>query len=134
MNHRYGKRVTVQVEVVMHRHGHELGRYRTRDVSPYGVFLETGPMELDLCVSVDLTFLLSNESADRQMVKGLVVRRTSDGIGFIYADHSRQLFTRLKDIALDAPQTTQYPQSKKLKMLRKPSKSNNLLVSGRLFK
>ncbi len=103
MNLRHGGRLSVQLEVIIHRNGQRLGQFQTRDISLYGVFLETDATELRLGESVDLTFILSEQPLDRRKVKGMVIRRSSDGAGFMLADGFHLFFSFLKQQSLHTP-------------------------------
>ena len=101
MNHRYGNRMAVQIDVLVHQQGRQLGRYQSRDISPYGVFLETGALDLKLGAAVDLTFILADDPDPRRVIKGMVIRRSYDGTAFMLADHYRNIFPHLKQQILE---------------------------------
>lgn len=130
MNHRYGSRLAVHIDVVIHQQGKQLGQYQTRDISPYGVFLETGTLDLHLGTSVNLTFILSDQPEERRKIKGLVVRRSFDGAGLMLSDHYRQIFLRLKQQGLETLLTGTPDDTKDLGTDKILSLSEKSLVSG----
>lgn len=103
MNHRYGSRLTVQLDVNLYRKGKHLGRYLTRDLSPDGAFLETGCLELRMGDLVDLSFTMPGQPSDGLWIKGIVIRRSNEGAGFMLSGDSRQIYSSLKYQLLKMP-------------------------------
>jgi hypothetical protein len=79
MEKRRSPRVPSQMQFDVFRRDRYLGRFRARDVSQGGVFLETGPAERVCSGIIELRF----RAADREYrLRGVVVRREqSQGVG-----------------------------------------------------
>ena len=130
MNHRYGSRLAVQLDVIIQQQGQQLGRYQTRDISPYGVFLETGTLDIRLGSSLDLTFILSERPEERRHIQGMVIRRTYDGAGIMLSDHYCQIFLSLKQPGTKSQQAGQRTHHAGVATVNKSAKSARPLVSG----
>jgi hypothetical protein len=79
VEHRWGDRWSVDIEVEVSIFGQPPSRGRLRDVSSSGGFIHTVLQVPELC-SVRLDFV-SGRAAQRCALAGQVVRRTQDGIG-----------------------------------------------------
>jgi len=102
MSHRYGSRLTVHLDVVIHQQGKQLGQYQTRDISRYGVFLETGRLDLNLGDLLDLTFVVTEKPDDKSKIKAIVIRHSFDGVGLMLSNHCRQIFLLMKQQGLES--------------------------------
>ncbi|MCU7802328.1 MAG: PilZ domain-containing protein [Candidatus Thiodiazotropha sp. (ex Lucinoma annulata)] len=134
MDHRYGNRIAVQVVVKLYRNGHQLGEYKTRDISPSGVFLEAARLDLHPGSLVDLTFILTNKLNDRRRIKGMLIRHSSDGTGFMLESAFYEILPYLKNLSQDYQSVKNHHQGEGAWIHDMQSKKDSPLVSGRLFK
>jgi hypothetical protein len=78
MEHRYSPRVEGALDVELSCRGRHLGRYQTRNISFEGMFLETGPVDLEPNDFLDLRLKAKGRS---HSMRGFVVHRSCDGVG-----------------------------------------------------
>jgi len=76
--HRHNPRVNVPLDVEISCGGRHLGHYRTRDLSFEGMFLETGPVDLQVNDLISL-HLTANRQSHR--LRAVVVHRSDAGLG-----------------------------------------------------
>lgn len=88
-------RYPIELDVELFSVGHRIGRFKTRDIGPGGLFIETGPRNLFLGHPVEVAFSLSTPPV---RVPGVVVRRTTAGIGIRFSVISRAMFDALDDL------------------------------------
>jgi len=87
MDHRNGKRVNVEMDVLFYRHGLPLAAGTTRNVSAGGAFVETNYRPKAGNRYVEFAFVASDETETGVYhVKGLVVHTTPDGTGLMIED------------------------------------------------
>jgi len=78
MEHRYSPRVQGALDVEISSRGRRLGGCRTRDVSFDGMFLETGPVDLQVN---DLLTLHLTANGRSHRLRAAVVHRSPAGLG-----------------------------------------------------
>jgi hypothetical protein len=109
MNHRCSVRIPLRVEVDLFRHGHDLGRYMTRNIDSDGGFLETGALALFPSDIVKLAIAAPREDPGHVSIRAMVVRRTDEGVGLLFTNYSPDFYQqmgRLIDTLLNAERPT----------------------------
>ena len=87
MEHRYGKRVDVQLDVQLYRQGVPVATGKTRNVARGGVFIETIYMPENGQRYFDVVFISDNViKTGANRLKGLIVHRKPEGFGLIIDD------------------------------------------------
>lgn len=87
MDHRRGKRVDVQLDVLLFRQGLPVMVGKTRNVSRAGAFVETDYRPEPGNLYVEVAFIPSTETKKGiYPVKGLIMHSMRNGIGLIFDD------------------------------------------------
>lgn len=104
MENRVTPRFFARLNVEVHCEGKRLGRFLTRDMSLFGVFLETRSVVLPSDELLDLIITVNGRLGSKRRVDAIVVRREADGTGlrFVKDGHSQNI--NLNDILLAASQ------------------------------
>lgn len=98
MEHRWSVRKPVYVEITLRRQGMPAKRYKTRNISLEGVFVESGTdawpeetfLELELPLYDNQQFGIDKEQ--RHRIPVVVVHRTSGGMGLMFCVFDQPLF------------------------------------------
>ncbi len=89
MQHRYSQRWPLKVDVELYFGSCFLGRFKTRDISLQGLFVETGPLQVR---PNDFLFLQFTDTprigGNAESVIGQVARCTPEGIGILLDESS----------------------------------------------
>ncbi len=88
---RLGFRYPIELDVDLYHQGKRLGHYKTKDIGPLGLFIETGPLgrlhqdPVQIALYADGTY----------MAKGIVVRHSVNGVGIRFTEVSPSVFQAL---------------------------------------
>lgn len=89
LEHRWGKRESIGVEVGLHRVGRQPLRGRSLNISTSGIFVATFGQDLTLHAQVELVLVFSDSSVTRiKRLEAMVVRLADNGVGLAFADPS----------------------------------------------
>lgn len=87
MDHRHGKRIDIQLDVLLYNQGLPVASGKTRNVAPRGVFVETDYRPESGNLYVEVVFIASDENGpELYRVKGLIAHSMRDGVGLIIDD------------------------------------------------
>ncbi|MBN2699972.1 MAG: PilZ domain-containing protein [Methylothermaceae bacterium] len=95
MQHRCFTRLKNALPVVLYHGDTHLGRFATRDISLDGMFVETGDLDFFKNDVVQVDLMLFGE---RYLMRGLVVRRETHGIGLVLIDVNPRYYKSLTHI------------------------------------
>lgn len=73
-----------------------LGCFMTRDVSPEGAFVETGPVDVRAHEMIALSYHLGSTGAGRHELPALVIHRSDEGMGLMYVGFSADFWHDLE--------------------------------------
>ncbi len=96
MEHRWNVRLPIQTEVALHHP--TLGRVRglTRDISFEGMYVETGPVQVDSKVLVSIEFDMGGGHGGMLRIPAFVIRTDHEGIGLMFTDgYDEKIFNGL---------------------------------------
>ena len=88
---RLGFRYPIELDVDLYHQRKQLGHYKTKDIGPLGLFIETGPLgrlhqdPVQIALYADGTYT----------AKGVVVRHSVNGIGIRFTEVSPAVFQAL---------------------------------------
>jgi hypothetical protein len=87
MEHRYGKRVDVQLDVQLYSQGIPVAAGKTRNVARGGVFIETNYKPENGKRCFDIVFISDDViKTGANRLKGLIVYRKPEGFGLVIDD------------------------------------------------
>ena len=89
MEHRYYPRLDAALKVGVFKGDELLGYFTTRNISLDGLFIETQGLALSIN---DVIGILIGINGDARMQKGIVVHRSTQGIGVMLIDLDKQVF------------------------------------------
>ena len=93
MEHRWSVRKPVNVGVALRRQGSNFKRFKTRDLSMEGVFVESGPDSWPEDTFLELESpLYENSKQTWHRVPVVVVHRSQNGIGLMFCVFDHPLF------------------------------------------
>jgi len=106
MEHRWSVRKPVEVDVSLRRQGTSLKRYKTRDLSMEGVFVESGPDSWpeDTFLELELPLFEKNKQT-RHRVPVVVVHRSQNGMGLMFCVFDQPLFKAIEYLLYEAAST-----------------------------
>ena len=98
MEHRYHERLPVSLTTDVFRVRGRIGCFKVRDISRDGLFLETGPSNLN---RNDLLALLLKGGGPKHMLYGVVTRVSEEGAGLALEDSDeREFYDTLIDLMM----------------------------------
>ena len=97
MEHRWSVRKSVKVDVSLRRQGSTFERFKTRDLSMEGVFVESGKDSWpeDTFLEMELP-LYENGIQTRHRVPVVVVHRSMEGMGLMFCVYDQPLFKAIE--------------------------------------
>ena len=116
MEHRWSLRKPVDIEVSLRRQGMPAKRYRTRNISLEGVFVESGadtwPEDTFLELELPLydRYASGSRTEQRHRIPVVVVHRAEGGMGLMFCVFDQPLFRIVEHLlygTASAPETTQ---------------------------
>lgn len=87
--HRYFPRLQISVEADIYRERCLLGRFKTRDISFDGVYLETNGIAFDINEVIGVRLSLSDTAP---IQRGIVTHASTHGIGVVLIDFSKEVY------------------------------------------
>ncbi len=84
-------RYPIELNVDLYRQRERLGHFKTKDIGPLGLFIETGPLGR---VQQDLVQIVLYVNGT-YMAKGIIVRHSVNGVGIRFTKVSPSLFKAL---------------------------------------
>jgi hypothetical protein len=94
--HRTNNRTSLALEVQLQFKGKNLGRACTRNINPFGVFIEFPEPELVTDDFVGISFTSKNEDKACALQKGMVMHASKEGIGILFASYNEEFRTMLE--------------------------------------
>jgi hypothetical protein len=107
INHRSGSRVPLTLKVKIRRGGRSIGRFTTRNINPFGAFIEMPDEELSTDDFVEMSFM---DKGSNILLKGLVKHRDNNGVGVMFAYDLAEFRTMLRQQLATFNLTKQHPQ------------------------
>ncbi len=90
-NIRLGFRYPIELDVDLYHQKKRLGHFKTKDIGPQGLFIETGPLH-----SVQLSLVqIALYANGIYMVKGIITHHSANGIGIRFTEVSPSVFQAL---------------------------------------
>ena len=90
-NIRFGFRYPIELDVDLYHHKKRLGHFKTKDIGPQGLFIETGPLgsvqqdPVQVALYVDGIY----------MTKGVITHQSANGVGVRFTEVSPSVFQAL---------------------------------------
>ncbi|MFT4939504.1 MAG: hypothetical protein ACI88A_002547 [Paraglaciecola sp.] len=85
IHHRTGTRIPLVLDVEIQHMGKKLGTSCTRNINPYGAFIELPSEDLVINDFVEIHFKDKQKKDSYLLQKGLVKHRGKEGIGVLFA-------------------------------------------------
>ena len=85
LHHRCGSRIPLVLDVEIQHRGKKLGASYTRNINPYGAFIELPTDELACDDFVEMYFIDKHKKNAPLLQKGLVKHHCKEGIGVLFA-------------------------------------------------
>lgn len=103
MEHRWSLRKPVDIEITLRRQGVPARRYRTRNISLEGVFVESGPESWPEDTFLELELPLYGyrgiqQREERHRIPVVVVHRAEDGMGLMFCVFDQPLFRTVEHL------------------------------------
>ncbi len=103
MEHRWSLRKPVNVNVSLRRQGSDFRRFKARDISMEGVFVESGPDSWPEDTFLELEIpLFENSKPTRHRVPVVVVHRSHNGMGLMFCVFDQPLFKAIEYLLYEA--------------------------------
>lgn len=100
LHHRCGSRIPLVLDVDIKHMGKKLGTSCTRNINPYGVFIELPSDQLEVNDFVEMHFKDKQKNDSFLLQKGLVRHQGTDGIGVLFAYDKKEFRAMLeKEVA-----------------------------------
>ena len=96
MENRYSVRKPMALDVELHRGRRSVGRFKARNISLEGMFVETGPINLYPGDLTDITLAIGREGRSEHEARAVVVHHTDEGIGLMFRDYQPDLLAFLR--------------------------------------
>ncbi|MFQ3234784.1 MAG: hypothetical protein ACI9C4_000335 [Paraglaciecola sp.] len=93
-HHRSSRRKTLMLDVDVRHRGKYIGSTSTRDISPFGVFIECFATDLVVNDFLEMHFLDMDKKNKYLLQKGLIVHCNKEGFGVIFS-HDKDEFRNL---------------------------------------
>lgn len=94
IHHRSSGRIPLELDVDVRHRGKYIGSTSTRDISPFGAFIELSATDLATDDFVEMHFLDKRRKNKYLLQKGLIMHRNKDGVGVLFA-HDKDEFRNL---------------------------------------
>lgn len=97
IHHRSSSRIPLALTVNIKHKGKYIGSTSTRNINPFGAFIELSATELGANDFVELHFLDKQQKRTYLKQKGLIMHRNKEGVGVMFAhdlDEFRTLLAR----------------------------------------
>lgn len=101
IHHRSNSRIPLALPVNVKHMGKYMGPTATRNVNPYGAFIELSTSELGSNDFVELHFLDKHKKRTYVKQKGLIMHRSKEGVGVLFA-HDKDEFRTMLEREADA--------------------------------
>ena len=88
---RFGFRYPIELDVDLYHQGERLGYFKTKDIGPLGLFIETGPLGYVQQELVQIALYADGI----YIAKGIIVHHSVNGVGIRFAEVSPSLFQAL---------------------------------------
>jgi hypothetical protein len=94
--HRSSSRLPLSIDVNVFHMGKNLARTHTRNINPFGAFIELPTVKLAINDFVELHFIDQEHHQEYLVQKGLVMHRAADGVGVLFAYDSAEFRKMLR--------------------------------------
>ena len=111
MEHRCTTRIPIQLKVKVSSNDNCLGVYESRDMNLFGIFLETGFVELPSDRTLELKIIVNKQLRRLYYISAAVMHRTPDGVGLMFVKDNSPQNINLTTLLSEA---TQVKRSKKV--------------------
>ena len=88
---RLGFRYPIELDVDLYHQRKRLGHFKTKDIGPLGLFIETGPLS---CVQQDLVQIVLYANGT-YLANGIITHHSVNGIGIRFTEVSPSVFQAL---------------------------------------
>lgn len=96
IHHRSSGRIPLTLDVKVRHRGKYIGFTSTRDISPYGVFIELSATDLTTNDFVEMHFLDKHKKNRYLLQKGLIMHRNKEGVGVLFAHDKDEFRTMIE--------------------------------------
>lgn len=97
MENRYSERKPVAITVELHQGCTRFGKFKARNISLDGMFVEAGPLNLYPGDLIEATLTVGPEAtAVMYNVRAVVVHHTDEGLGLMFRDYDPALLGFLR--------------------------------------
>jgi hypothetical protein len=93
---RNASRKQVELDVELYRGRSHLGLFKARNINYRGMFVETGPLNLNTDDQVEVGVSLNLQYNQQYRLKGIVEHRSEKGVGLLFTDSSSVAFHTLR--------------------------------------
>lgn len=99
MEHRWSLRKPVEIEITLRRQGMPAKRYRTRNISLEGVFVDSGSDSWpeDTFLELELP-LYGDQESERHRIPVIVVHHADGGMGLMFCVFDQPLFKTVEHL------------------------------------
>lgn len=102
--HRSSSRLPLSIDVNVLHLGRKLAHTHTRNINPFGAFIELPTAKLATDDFVEMHFVDKENGKEHLLQKGLVMHRNEDGVGVLFAYDSAEFRKMLRNkIAGESP-------------------------------
>jgi hypothetical protein len=103
MYHRSSSRLPLSIDVDVLHFGKKVACTHTRNINPFGAFIELPTAQLTTDDFVEMRFVDRENNKEHLLQKGLVMHRRDDGVGILFAYDSVAFRKMLRHKIADVP-------------------------------
>lgn len=104
MEHRWSLRKPVEIDVTLRRQGLSHKRYKTKNISLEGVFVDSGADSWPEDTFLELEFPVhGQQQGARHRIPVVVVHRSTEGMGLMFCVFDQQLFKTVEHLLYENP-------------------------------
>jgi hypothetical protein len=100
--HRTNTRTSLTLEVQLQFKGKNIGHACTRNINPFGAFIELFEPELVTDDFIGISFTNKNKDKACAMQKGMVMHATKEGVGILFASYNEEFGMMLEQEMIQA--------------------------------
>jgi len=128
--HRTSSRLPLSIDVNVFHRGTKLARTHTRNINPFGAFIELPTVELSRDDFVELHFIDREHNKEDLVQKGMVMHRDDGGVGVLFAYDSAKFrrMLRHKIAGKSPPDEDKYSRADSLKTHQYQSMGKQIFV------
>jgi phosphoenolpyruvate synthase/pyruvate phosphate dikinase len=96
IHHRSSGRIPLELDVKIRHKGKHMGSTFTRNITPYGAFIEFSATGLAADDFIEIHFLDKHKQITSLLQKGLIMHRNKEGVGVLFAHDKNEFRTMLE--------------------------------------